>query len=313
MSFASPIWLLALLAVPVALAAYLAARRRGRRYAIRFPAAPTLLAAATVVPAWRRHLPAALALLAMTSLAVAMARPHRTVRVAIQQASIVLVSDHSGSMQATDVDPDRLSAAQKAAQRFIDELPDEVRVGAVAFSDHADAVQAPTTDHDATRRVIEGQVASGATATGDALQAALGLVRGNGKRDPAAIILLSDGATTTGRDPVGVAEVARKERVPIYTVALGTSDATVPNPNPFGPPLSAAPDPETLRRVADISGARAFTADDGDKLDSIYRSLGSRLGSRTEKREITAAFAAGGLLLLLGAGLTSLRSAGRLP
>jgi Ca-activated chloride channel homolog len=313
MSFDSPIWLLALLVVPIALAAYLAQRRRGRRYAIRFPAAATLLAAAGAVPAWRRHLPAALALAAMTLLAVALARPHRTVRVPIEQASIVLVSDHSGSMQATDVDPTRLAASQKAAQRFIDELPDGTRVGAVAFSDQADAVQAPSTDHDATRRVIDGQVASGATATGEALKAALSLVRGGGRKDPAAIILLSDGATTTGRDPVGVAQEARKARVPVYTVALGTSDATVPNPNPFGPPLSAAPDPETLRRVAEISGARAFTADDGDRLNSIYQRLGSRLGSRAEKREITVVFAIGGLVLLLGAGATSLRSAGRLP
>jgi Ca-activated chloride channel family protein len=313
MSFSSPLWLLALLAVPLALLAYLEARRRGRRYAIRFPAASTLLAAAGAVPAWRRHLPAALALAAMASLAVALARPHRTVRVPVEQASVVLVTDHSGSMQATDVDPNRLSAAQKAAERFIDAVPKGTRVGAVAFSDRADMVQAPTTDHDATRRVIDGQVASGATATGDALQTALNLVRGGGKKDPAAIILLSDGARTTGRDPLGVADEARRARVPIYTVALGTADATVPNPNPFGPPLSAAPDPETLRRVADISGARAFAAGDRDKLNSIYQRLGSRLASRSKQREITAAFAVGGLLLLLGAGVTSLRSAGRLP
>jgi Ca-activated chloride channel homolog len=313
-TFASPAWLAALLLVPAGLAAYVLARRRARRYAVRFPAAPTLLLAAGVVPAWRRHLPAALALAAVAALALALAKPHRTVRVPVEQASIVLVTDHSGSMQATDVDPSRLGAAQRAAQTFIGKLPRAVRLGAVAFSDQPDAVQAPTTDHDATRRIIAGQVAAGATATGDALATTLELLqRGKGKHPPAAIILLSDGATTTGRDPIGVARAARQARIPIYTVALGRADATVPNPYQFGPPLSAAPDPETLRRISEISGATAFTASDSARLNSIYQRLGSQLGSRPRRREMTAAFAAGGLVLLLAAGAASARVTGRLP
>lgn len=313
MSFGSPIWLLALALVPLALAAQVFSRRRARRYAVRFPATATLLLAAAAVPAWRRHLPAVLALAALASLAVATAQPRTTARVAIQKASIVLVTDHSGSMQATDVEPTRLTAAQRAAHALIDQLPSAVRVGAVAFAATPDAVQAPTTDHDVARGVIDGQVPNGATATGDALQVAIDMLRQGNKRPPAAIVLLSDGTTTTGRDPIAVAQEARRQRVPIYTVALGTSDATVPNPDPYGLPLLAAPDPETLRRISQISRAQAFTAADSSRLSSIYKALGSQLGSRTEKREITVGFAIGGLVLLLAAAASSVRFTGRLP
>ncbi len=126
-------------------------------------------------------------------------------------------------------------------------------------------------------------------------------------------MLLSDGTTTTGRDPVMVAHAARELRVPIYTVALGTRDATVPNPG-FGPPLlSVPPDPETLRKIAEASGGRAYSAQDDQQLSSIYKALGSQLGTRDVKREVTAAFAIAGLVLLLGAAAASTRWAGRLP
>jgi Ca-activated chloride channel homolog len=315
-SFASPIWLLALALVPAAIAALAASRRRARRYAVRFTAVPALKLAAGAVPAWRRHLPAALALAALAALVLALAKPQKTVAVPIERASIMLVTDHSRSMQATDVQPDRLHAAQRAARSFLDQLPAQVRVGAVAFSDAPDAVQSPTQDHDAARRIVDGQIADGSTATGDALQVAIEALRSareNGKRPPSAIVLLSDGKTTTGRDPVEVARGAGRLKIPVYTVALGTRDATVPNPLPYGRPLSVAPDPETLRRISEVSGGRAFTAEDDDQLSSIYKTLGSQLGTKKEQREITAAFAAGGLLLLVGAGAASLRWAGRLP
>jgi Ca-activated chloride channel homolog len=228
----------------------------------------------------------------------------------------MLVTDHSRSMSATDVSPDRLSAAQRAARTFLNTLPDQVRVGAVAFSDTPDAVQAPSSDHDDARRIVDGQVADGATATGAALEVAIDALKNdkqNGKRPPSAIVLLSDGKTTVPPDPVPVARTAGQLPIPIYTVALGTRDATVPNPNPFGTPLLVAPDPETLRQIAQVSGGKAFTAEDSDSLKSIYKTLGSQLGTKSQKKQITAAFAIGGLVLLLGAAVSSLRSAGRLP
>jgi len=316
MSFAAGAWLWALLLVPLAAVAYWASRQRAKRYAVRFTAVPALRLAAGTVPAWRRHLPAALALAALAALVLAMAKPQKTVAVPIERATIMLVTDHSRSMSATDVEPTRLAAAQRAARAFLDKLPSQVRVGAVAFSDSPDAVQAPSNDHDDARRIIDGQVADGATATGDALQVAIDALRNdkqNGKRPPSAIILLSDGKTTTGPEPVPIARTAGQLKIPIYTVALGTRDATVPNPNPFGTPLIVGPDPETLRQISQVSGGKAYTAEDSDRLNSIYKTLGSQLGTRKKLREISSSFAIGGLVLLLGAGIASLRWAGRLP
>jgi Ca-activated chloride channel family protein len=315
-SFATPLWLLGLALVPLVIMAYQASRRRGSRYAVRYTAVPALKAAAAVVPAWRRHLPAALALAALAALVLALAKPEKTVAVPVERASIMLVTDHSRSMSATDVEPDRLSAAQRAARTFINQLPEQVRLGAVAFSDTPDAVQAPSSDHDDARRIVDSQVADGATATGAALEVAIDALKNDkqkGKRPPSAIILLSDGKTTVPPDPVPIARTAGQLKIPIYTVALGTRDATVPNPNPFGTPLLVAPDPATLREIARVSGGKAFTAEDSDSLKSIYKTLGSQLGTKQQKKQITASFAIGGLVLLLGAAASSLRFAGRLP
>ncbi|HEU4973449.1 MAG TPA: VWA domain-containing protein [Baekduia sp.] len=319
MSFASPIWLLALLAVPLAIAAAAAQRRRASRYAIRFPATATLARAVGTTPSWRRFAPAVLALAAMAVLALALARPRVTVAIPIQGASFVLVTDHSGSMAATDVDPDRLTAAESAASSFLSELPSRTRVGVVTYADAPDGTQAPTTDRELVQRTLDAQVALGATATGEALQVALDTLSrqqrsAGGGRPPSAIVLLSDGKTTIGRDPVEVAREAARLKIPIYTVALGTEDATIPNPaGPLGAPIPVPPDPETLRQISRVSGGRAFTTGDADELGSIYKSLGSQLATKHEHREVTAAFAGAGLVLLLAGGLLSLRWSGRLP
>lgn len=316
MSFASPVFLLGLLLIPAVIAAYAAARRRRTRFAVRFTALPALKAAAATVPAWRRHLPAALALAALATLVLAIARPQRTVAVPVEEASIMLVTDRSRSMLADDVEPDRLTAAQNAARRFLEEIPESVKVGIVSFSSAPDAVESPSTDREPVRRVIDEQVADGATATGDALQSALdALVAGRrrGKGPPSAVVLLSDGKTTVGRDPLEVASAAEQLKIPIYTVALGTEDAVVPVPGFGGGLVPVPPDPETLAEISRVSGGKAFEAEDGGKLASIYEQLGSQLGTKKEKREATTAFAAGGLLLLLGAAGLSARWAARLP
>ncbi|MCW3017541.1 MAG: hypothetical protein JWO02_4633 [Solirubrobacterales bacterium] len=308
MSFASPVWLLALLAVPLLIALTVVRSRQRDRFAMRFPAAATLAAAAGAEAAWKRWVASALALAAIVALLFGAARPQRTVRVALQEASIMLVTDHSGSMAATDVAPTRLAAAQGAAKTFVDNLPDGVKIGVVAFSAAPDDVRPPSTDHGESRAAIARQTANGGTATGDALAAALGLLRPKAKvSTPAAIVLLSDGATTVGSDPEAVAAEAKRLHVPIYTVALGTEDATVPNPDPSGPPLPAVPDPVTMRRVAEISGARAFSAQDADHLGAIYKTLGSQLGSKAETRDVTVVPVLGGLALLLASGGLALR------
>jgi Ca-activated chloride channel family protein len=309
MSFAAPLFLLALLALPAGAAMHWLAQRRRRRYAVRFPGAPVAALAVPVAARWRRHLPAALLAAGAAALALALARPEATVAVPVEQASVVLVTDTSRSMTATDVAPDRLAAARSAAERFLDEAPDELRVGAVAFSDTARVLQPPTTDHEQVRGALGGLLADGGTATGDGLDAALRAIEpaDGDRRPPAAVVLLSDGKQTVGRDAVEVAQEAGQARVPVYTVALGTPDGVVDGN------LRVPPDPEALAEIARASGGQAFEAADGDELTAVYERLGSQLGTREETREITAAFAGAGLLLLGGALAGSVRWFGRLP
>jgi Ca-activated chloride channel homolog len=312
-SFASPVFLATLALVPLVLAAYVAARRRARRYAVRFPAVATLAPLLPRVSSWRRRVPVALFLASLAALSLALARPHAKVAVPREQASIVLVTDVSRSMMADDVEPSRLDAARSAAQRFLDQVPDAARVGAVAFSTEPHTVEPPTDDRGKVEDVLDSLSADGGTATGDALAAALDLVD-NGpaaKRPPAAIVLLSDGETTVGRDPIPVARTARRLHIPIHTVALGTSGATIRTPT--GALIPVPPDPETMRQIAQVSGGRAFQAENADDVSRIYKTLGSRVATKKEQREITVAFAASGGLLLAAAAAFGLRATARLP
>ena len=314
MSFASPLWLGALALIPIAMAASIAARRRAKRYAVRFPAVSTLQLAAGTGGSWRRRLPAALALAAIAALALALARPHVSYSAPVNEASVMLVTDHSGSMAATDVQPTRLAAAERAADTFIDRLPAKVLVGAVAFSDSPDAVQAPQANHSAARAIIDGQTANGATATGDALELALQLLRGsNPKHPPSAIVLLSDGAANSGVDVSTVAREAARDKIPISTVALGTPNGVLQTGDPFQPSVAVPPDPQLMQQIAELSGGRFFNAQSADQLSSIYKGLADKLGTVTRKHEVTVAFAIGGLAFLLLAAATSTRWSARLP
>jgi Ca-activated chloride channel family protein len=313
MSLSDPLWLLALLLLPLALAARRLARRRAARYALRFPAAGTLQLALGATASWRRFIPEALLLVAVAALVLALARPRVPYRTPVGDASLVLVLDHSGSMAATDVQPTRLVAANRAAQAFARQLPGSVRLGAITFSSNPDAVQQPVNDHAAALSLLRSAVANGGTNTGGALNLALQILHGTARtHPPSAIVLLSDGAANLGANPVTVASQAKREHIPIYTVALGTSNGVL-NTGPFSPPVSVPPDPQLMDEIARTSGARAFDAQSADQLSSIYTALGRRLGSVEHHRDITVAFAAAGLILLLGAGVASIRSVGALP
>jgi len=312
MSFASPSWLLALLLVPAGLVAYVLARRRASRFVIRFPAVSTVREAVGAGPSWERHVPAVLALAAVALLAMALARPRVTHLVPTGEASVMLVTDHSGSMAATDVAPTRLAAAVAAANTFIDQLPSSVRVGAIGFGNSPDSVQQPSTNHAAARSLEDGLAAGGGTDTGDALELALQLLdAGKPKHAPAAIVLLSDGAANLGPDPATVAQQAARDHVPIDTVALGTPNGVLNSPDPFQPATPVPPDPQLMAQIAQNSGGRAFNAQSADELSSIYKKLGSQLGTVSRKKEITAIFAAGAVVLLIGAAATSVRWSGR--
>ncbi len=313
MSFTSPLWLLALLLVPLALYAQRRMRRRARGYAVRFTAVESLQLAAAGSSGWLGRLPLIALLAALCLGGVALAGPRVTERDPIRSASLMLVLDHSGSMVSTDVKPTRLGAAISAANTFIGELPSTIRLGAIGFSSEADAVQRPSADHGAAQALIDSQQAGGGTATGPALQLALQLLDARAKHhQPAAIVLLSDGAANLGVNPVTVAQQARHDHVPIYTVALGTPNGTI-SISPFQPPVAVPPDPQLMRAIASSSGGRSFDAQTADDLSSIYQSLGRQLSTVPHKHDISAYFAIAAALLLLVAVAASVRTGARLP
>ncbi len=313
MSYAAPAFLAAMAVVALVAALWAWQRRRRRSFAVRFPGATVMAGVLGAAPAWRRRVPPALLACAAVLLSVALARPQATIAVPVERASVMLLTDESGSMAATDVDPSRLEAARGAARAFMEQAPDRLLVGFVGYSDQVQAMVEPTLDHQAVETAIDGLRAGGGTATGDALTVALDRLearRGtDGATAPAAIVLLSDGKTTDGTDPTAAAARAARLRIPVYTVALGTSEGDVEGP--MGEAIPVPPDPETLRGIAEQSGGRAFATADAAELDQVYEQLGSRIGTRTEQREVSVAFAAGGLLLLLGGLVTGLRWRGR--
>jgi Ca-activated chloride channel homolog len=299
--FQQPIFLLALVLVPLAVLAYRGSEARRRTAAAAFASPRTMPSATPVRPGWRRHAAPLLYAIAIAVLALALARPEATIAVPDKRAAVVLVTDVSGSMRETDVQPSRLGAARRAARDFLRDVPREVRVGAVAFNHTVRRAEAPTTARTPVAEMLERLEPRGGTAVGEGLASGLRLVRsgqGRGQKPPpAAIVLLSDGSSGVGRSPVDVAREAARDRVPIYTVGLGSS----------------GPDRETLRRVADITGGRSFSAGRESELRQVYRRLGEQVGRRKERREITAAFSGGAALLLILGGAASLRWFGRLP
>jgi Ca-activated chloride channel homolog len=319
-SFAAPLVLVCLAALPVLVILYGAHQRDRRRAAAAF-AAPALTASvAPHRPRWRSHVPMLAFLLALAILILAAARPQKTIAVPIERASIMLVTDVSGSMQATDVRPTRLAAARAAAKRFVAKVPKSVNVGVMALSSKPRVLASPTRDRVAINAALDQLAPRGGTGTGEAITAATRILQRapgvRGKRPPAAIVLISDGAATGTINPVAAAQAARKLRIPIYTVALGTAQGTITVPRPGGgggtETRRVPPDPQSLAEVARASGGKTYTAADATKLSDVYKQLGSLLGTKPAKREITAGFAGGGLaLLLLGAAMT-LRWFGRL-
>jgi Ca-activated chloride channel homolog len=329
MSFEYPVALLALAFVPLTGLIYLAAQRRRRRFAVRFTNMELLAGVVSETPSWRRHIPPLLYLLALAALALAIARPHELVNVAKRQATVVLVSDSSGSMQATDVKPTRLVAARNAAKAFVDSTPKKVDLGFITFNSASQLLVPPTSDRDRVRGAIDTVRAGGGTAIGSGLETSLAALRpvlddtrkknagAKGKRraPPAVVVLLSDGYSTTGPPPLRAARHAKELDVPVYTVALGTESAVVQVPDPVGGyrTVQVPPDRKTLEQIAETTGGKFFTAANSKKLSAIYKSLGTRIGFKKERRELTAAFAAGGLVLMMLGGAFSLVWFGRLP
>jgi Ca-activated chloride channel family protein len=322
MTFGAPLLLLGLALVPLALAAYVVAQRRRRRYAVRYTNVDVLASVARRA-GWARHIPAALALLALASLLVALGRPERTVAAEQRAATVVMVTDMSGSMKAKDVAPDRITAAKEAARALANKLPRDFRLGLVSFGTTPSQLVEPTTDKARVKAGIDALQYSGKTAMGDGLALGLDAARapvtdpdsGLPQRLPAAIVLLSDGANTVGQDPITVAERAAKLKIPVYAVALGTQNGYLEHTQPDGSVkrTPVPPDTATLQEIARETHGRFYQAADAHRLTDIYRGLGTRFSTKKEKQEVTSAFAGGGLVLLLAGMVAAMMRGGRLP
>ncbi|MHB8644052.1 MAG: VWA domain-containing protein [Gaiellaceae bacterium] len=341
MTFGHPLLLLTLLAVPAAIGLFLLAERRRMRYAVTFTNLD-VLASVAGGRSLRRYVAPVLFLLALASLCVSLARPHRATLVASNQATIILVIDVSGSMQATDVKPTRLQAAQAAAKKFVAEVPAGVRVGLIAFSGDPQVASVPTTDRQALSTSLDQLDffrGFGGTAIGDALAAAVQLGKqavpsqiGNAHtianvtpKTLVSILFLSDGKQTRGAlQPLEGAQLAKNAGIPVYTIALGTPNGRLTqgpfsngyyggNGGTFGQGFPVPPDPATLSAIARLTGGKFFAAETANALHSAYTDLGHRLGRVPGRKEVTSEFVALAAALLLAAGMLSALWAPRLP
>jgi Ca-activated chloride channel homolog len=338
-TFERPLLLLTLLVVPLALALYVLSERRRVRYAIRFTNLDVL--AGVIGGGYRRRfVPLGLFLLALAALCIGMARPQHTTLVPRDRATVILVIDVSRSMEAKDVKPSRIGAATAAVRTFLDRVPGRLQVGLIAFAGDPAVATPPTTNHDLVRKsldTIEWFPSFGGTAIGDALAAAVKLgrqaVTGNSGNLASAstaapatpthglvsILFLSDGAQTRGElEPSQGADLAKAAGIPVYTVALGTPNGSLDLngggfSGPFGGRIPVPPDPATLKAIAVRTGGQFFAAQSAKSLQSAYSKLGSHLGRKPGRSEITYGFLAAAAMLLVAAGVLSALWSPRLP
>ena len=312
MSFGWPIALVGLVLLPLLLVLYLWHERRRTASQAEFGNPDLLPNVIDRAPGRLRHLPLVLLLLALVAMVVGVARPHATVSVPREEATVILAVDVSRSMKATDVEPTRLDAARAAAKAFLAEVPEKFRVGVVSFATRAAVGVPPTEDRSLVQAALDTLRPGEGTAIGDAVALSVQLGRQERENDgtvpPRAVLLISDGARDGGRiEPATAAERARSQRIPVYTVLVGTPDGVVEETltGGFRRIIRVPPSPETLQQLAEISGGEFFAATDDEQLSQVYEDLGSRLGERKESREITDFFAAGAAALLLAGGAFS--------
>lgn len=339
MSFAEPLWLLTLLFVPALIFLYVYAQRRRSRYSVRFTNVSLLANVVNEQPRWRRHVPALFFLAAIALLTLAVARPQADREVPREEATVLLVIDISGSMNATDVAPTRMQAAKQASHHFLDTIPDTFQVGIISFEAVVRLDHPPNTDRRAAREAIDRLRAEGGTAIGDALNFALDVletpedyggatptpengdgdgIRGDGLEEdpPGAILFMTDGFSTSGSaTPMAAGREAAARGIPVYTVAFGTEDGIVDVFDTAGRlrRVRVPPDVETMRQIAEATGAQTYTAATADELSAVYENVSSRIGVDIEQREVTWAFAASALLLMMAGGSLSLYWFHRFP
>ena len=318
MSFQSPYYLWLLLIVAALAGAYVVEQLRRKRYAARFSNLSLLASIAPKRPGWRRHVTFALLLMSLAVLTVGVARPAAQVRVPREKATVMLAIDVSLSMKSTDVLPDRITAAKKAADTFADELPPKINLGLVAFGGVANVEVPPTIDREAFKIAVDNLELQESTAIGDAVHACLGAVatfsRSSTTKDeppaPARIVLLSDGSNNKGRKLSEAEAEANVAKIPVSTIAFGTPDGTVDIPG-YGVQRVPA-DKVQLRGLADATGGSFHTAASVEELKSIYADIGSQIGYTTTHRDISYRFLVVGLIFGMAAAAGALLWAGRL-
>ena len=310
-----PWWLLSILGVLAVAGAYVWRQVRKRAYAVRFTNVELLRVLAPAGTGPRRHLAAGAFLLCLLVLALGLAKPAIDAREPLERATVMLAIDVSLSMNATDVAPTRIEAAQKAGKEFVTTLPASFNVGLVAFAKSANVLVSPTKDRTAVLQGLDTLQLAEATATGEAVFTCLGAIAsvptdGTNELPPARIVLLSDGYRTSGRSIEDAAAAADAAQVPVSTIAFGTDRGTI---DINGRPQSVPVDRPSLQKLAESTKGHYYEAASAGELKKVYQDMGSSIGYHTKPREITQWYVGVGLLFGLAAAGLSLLWTSRLP
>ena len=311
MTFLWPEYLWLLLAVPACIALYVFLLHRKRRSAVRYASLSVLKQAMDKGLSWRRHLPPAILLVALAAMITAISRPAAVITLPSQHETVILALDVSGSMRASDVQPTRIEAAQAAARAFVNEQPRSTRIGVVAFAGSAALVQPPTSNRTDVLAAIDQLQLQHATAVGSGLLVSLKAIFPDqtfevrpkgpaanpdfrpvppGSYTNAAIILLTDGQTTAGPDPVDAARLAAERGVRVFTVGVGTDNGQILTGEGWS--MRVRLDEDALKAIADLTRAEYFYAGTAMDLKKVYQSLRSKLVMERKETEITALFSA---------------------
>jgi Ca-activated chloride channel family protein len=329
--------LLGLLPVLAVAALYVLAQRRRRRYALTYSSISLIQVATSRGSAARRHAPAALYLLAIAMLVIGLARPQATFATPRSGGTVILALDASGSMASADIQPSRIDAARVAIREFVKKQPKGVRVGLVTFAAYGIVLVPPTEDKKQVLGAVDYLSLARGTNIGDGLQVALNAIlefeRGEtvgfaagatpvakqkaANPETEIIVLLSDGASTTGPSPLEVADRVAQAGIRVYTVGLGVATEMGPitpaGNNGFPGRRFMELDEATLKGIAERTDGQYFSAQNAKDLTKIYKQLSSRTYIATEPDELTFLASAAGALLLVCAGVMSMRWASAIP
>ncbi|CAM3123930.1 VWA domain-containing protein [Saccharomonospora xinjiangensis] len=321
--FSAPWWFLLLLVVAALVAGYVLAMRSRRRRTMRFTNLELLERVAPRSQGRVRHVPAALLVVSLLLLTVALAGPTAEEKVPRNRATVMLVVDVSLSMEATDVQPSRLRAAQDAARSFAQDLTPGVNLGLISFAGTATVLVAPTTERDGVVNAIENLKLAQSTATGEGIFAAIqsiesfsAVVGGAEGPPPAHIVLMTDGKQTVPQDeyaPRGAftaAGVAKQKNIPVTTISFGTSYGSV---DIEGKRVPVEVDDTSMREIARLSGGDFYKAATAEELKKVYDDLGEQIGYETKEVDASRPWVALGTIALLGAAVGSLLIGQRLP